>query len=248
MVAVAPAAHALRIVNYNILNYPSVNVTGRNPHFRTIMAPLGADIVVVQEMQSSAGIDSFRNNVLNVLEPGQWASATFTNGNDTDNALFYKPSKLQLVGERGFYVSVDATRLVNEYRLKPADTPRRPPSCGSTRFTSKLRRARTTICSACAKPPACVTRSTTSRRDPLHRHRRLQHLLRGRRRLHEVPRVAGRQRRPSLRSAERAGHHLEHGQPRGDPHPEPVARPVRPGRMPRAGSTTGSTCSCRRTI
>lgn len=119
LAAATPAA-ALRIVNYNILNYPSVNVSGRNPHFRTVLAPLGADIVVVQEIQSAAGVDSFRNHVLNVLEPGQWASAAFTDGTDTDNMLFYKPAAVTLLGQRHFYVSSDLERLVNEYRMRPA--------------------------------------------------------------------------------------------------------------------------------
>jgi endonuclease/exonuclease/phosphatase family metal-dependent hydrolase len=119
MVSRAPAAHALRIVDHNVTNYPSVLGSARNPHFRTIQTPLAADIVVIQELQSQAGADSFRLNVLNVIEPGQWSAATFTNGNDTDNMLFYKPARVTLVSQRAFYVSVDATRLVNEYRLKP---------------------------------------------------------------------------------------------------------------------------------
>ena len=114
-----PAAHALRVVNYNITNYPSVLLAQRQPHFRTVMAPLNADIVVVQEMQSQAGVDSFRTNVLNVLEPGQWLSAPFINGNDTDNALFYKPSKVQFLGGWAWYPSATNLRLVNCYRLKP---------------------------------------------------------------------------------------------------------------------------------
>ncbi len=114
-----PAAHALRVVNYNITNYPSVLLAQRQPHFRTVLAPLGADIVVAQEMQSTAGVDSFRTNVLNVLEPGQWASAPFINGNDTDNALFYKPAKVQFLGQWAFYPSATNLRLVNCYRLKP---------------------------------------------------------------------------------------------------------------------------------
>ena len=119
MISRAPAAHALRIVNHNVTNYPSVLGSARNPHFRTIQTPLAADIVVIQELQSQAGADSFRLNVLNVIEPGQWSAATFTNGNDTENMLFYKPARVTLVSQRAFYVSVDATRLVNEYRLKP---------------------------------------------------------------------------------------------------------------------------------
>jgi hypothetical protein len=118
--ALAPSAHALRIVNYNIMNYPSVNLAGRQPHFRAVLAPLAADVVVVQEMQSQAGVDSFRTNVLNVLEPGAWLSAPFTNGNDTDNALFYKPSRVQFLGGWSWYPNpANLLRLVNCYRLKP---------------------------------------------------------------------------------------------------------------------------------
>ncbi len=127
LLCAAAPAHALRIVNYNILNYPSLSSTGalnantRNPYFRTLLQPLGADLVVVQEMQSQAGVDLFLSGVLNTLEPGQWAAAPFTDGSDTDNALFYKPSRVQLLGVRHFYVSVDLTRLVAEYRLRPVE-------------------------------------------------------------------------------------------------------------------------------
>jgi len=117
--AAPPAARALRVVNYNITNYPSVLLAQRQPHFRTVLAPLGADVVVVQEMLSQAGVDSFRTNVLNVIEPGQWSSAPFINGNDTDNALFYKPSKAQFLGGWAWYPSATNLRLVNCYRLKP---------------------------------------------------------------------------------------------------------------------------------
>lgn len=119
-VAHAPTAHALRIVNWNILNYPGAGGASREPHFRTVLAPLGADVIVVQEIQSDAGVTSFRDNVLNVLEPGQWASAPFINGNDTDNALFYKPAKVQFLGQWAWYPNpANLLRLVNCYRLKP---------------------------------------------------------------------------------------------------------------------------------
>ncbi len=114
-----PPAHALRVVNYNLMYYPNVNVSGRNPYFRTVMSPLGADVVVAQELYSSAGIDSFRLNVLNVLEPGQWSSAPYTAGPESNNMLVYKPAKVAFLGQRAFFVSADMTRYVNEYRLKP---------------------------------------------------------------------------------------------------------------------------------
>jgi len=116
----APPAHALRVVDYNVTNYPGVLFPQRQPYFRTVFAPLGADVVVCEEFTSQAGVDSFRTNVLNVLEPGQWLSAPFVNGNDTDNILFYKPAKVQLLGSWSFYPNpANLLRLVSVYRLKP---------------------------------------------------------------------------------------------------------------------------------
>jgi FlgD Ig-like domain len=116
----APAAQAVRIVNYNLNNYPASTSAIRNPYYQTVLGPLAADVVVVQEMQSQSGVDIFRDQVLNVVEPGQWASAPFINGNDTDNALFYKPSKVQLLGSWAFYPNPATNlRLVSVYRLKP---------------------------------------------------------------------------------------------------------------------------------
>jgi hypothetical protein len=116
----ASRAHALRLVNYNVTNYPAVLLAQRQPNFRIVLGPLGADIVTCQEFQSQAGVDSFRTNVLNVIEPGQWASAPFVNGNDTDNAFFYKPAKVQFLGMWTFYPNpANLLRLVNCYRVKP---------------------------------------------------------------------------------------------------------------------------------
>lgn len=118
--AAPPAAHALRIVNYNILNYPALNAsTIRDPHFRTILAPLQADVVVVQEMQTQAGVDQFLGAVLNTIEPGQWAAAPFYNGPDTDNALFYRTSAVTLLGSWA-WLPPDNLRYVAVYRLLPA--------------------------------------------------------------------------------------------------------------------------------
>jgi hypothetical protein len=64
-------------------------------------------------------VDSFRT-VLNRVDPGQWASASFFNGNDTDNALFYKPSKVTVVGAWAWYPNPATNlRFVTVWRLKP---------------------------------------------------------------------------------------------------------------------------------
>src|SRR5688572_27914887 len=115
----ATPAHGLRVVNYNILNYPGTTGAARDPLFRTILAPLAADILCVQEMQSDAGCTQFLNS-LNTMEPGQWARAAFVNGNDTDCGLFFNSAKLQLIGQGAFYPnSANLLRLVHYYRLMP---------------------------------------------------------------------------------------------------------------------------------
>ena len=117
--AAAPA-HALRLIDYNVLNYPGTTAATRNPLFRTILSPLAGDILVTEEQTSQSGVDQYLNNVLNVMEPGQWAAAPFIDGNDTDAALFYKPAKVQFLGQWGFYPNpANLLRLVHVYRVKP---------------------------------------------------------------------------------------------------------------------------------
>ncbi len=123
VVLAAPGAQALRFVQYNLTNYPNQSSV-RNPYYRTILQSLGADVVVSQEMTGTGtnppGLSDFVNNVLNTLEPGQWAAAPFYNGNDTDNALFYKPSKVQILGSWAFYPNPATNlRFVTVWRLKP---------------------------------------------------------------------------------------------------------------------------------
>jgi hypothetical protein len=120
LAAAPPPAHALRVVDYNVTNYPNVLFPQRQPYFRAVLAPLNADVVVCQEFTSQAGVDSFRANVLNANEPSQWASASFFNGNDTDNALFYKPARVQVLGAWAFYPNpANLLRYVTVWRLKP---------------------------------------------------------------------------------------------------------------------------------
>ena len=111
---------AFRIVDYNILNYPGSTGATRDPKYRTILGPLAADVLVTEEMNSQAGVTEFLNNVLNALEPGQWSAATFIDGNDTDAALFWKPSKVDFLGQWAFYPNpANQLRLIHVYRIRP---------------------------------------------------------------------------------------------------------------------------------
>ena len=120
-VLLAPPAHALRLMSYNILNYPGSSGPARAPYYRTILAPLHADVIVTGEMASPTSATEFLNEVLNVMEPGQWASVPFVDGNDTDAACFYRISSVQFLGQWSFYPNpANLLRLVHVYRIKPA--------------------------------------------------------------------------------------------------------------------------------
>jgi hypothetical protein len=91
---VSPAS-ALKVATWNITDYNDAGViTPRQPHLRTVLAALDPDVIVLQELYTQAGRDSFLNNVLNVVAPGQWASSTYYS--TCQSALFYKPAKVTL--------------------------------------------------------------------------------------------------------------------------------------------------------
>lgn len=91
--AVSPA-HALRVVTWNLIDYPNTALASRQPSLRTVVDSLNADIIAVQELKSAAGRDSFLDNVLNVVEPGQWDASAFLA--TTESAIFYKPARVTL--------------------------------------------------------------------------------------------------------------------------------------------------------
>src|SRR5262245_35812876 len=119
LIALAAPAHALRVIDWNILNYPGSTGPSRDPSYRTVLAPLSPDVLVTEETTSQAGVTEFLGS-LNTMEPGQWAAAAFVDGNDTDSGLFYKPGKVQFLGQWAFYPNpASLLRFVHVYRLKP---------------------------------------------------------------------------------------------------------------------------------
>lgn len=96
----AGPSHALRVVSWNLAFYPEYNLAVRQPHFRTVMANINADVLIAQELNSQAGVDSFQTNVLNVVEPGQWANSGFFTlqafPSIEGGAIFYKTAKVAI--------------------------------------------------------------------------------------------------------------------------------------------------------
>ncbi|HKQ47705.1 MAG TPA: DUF5689 domain-containing protein [Phycisphaerae bacterium] len=82
-----------RIVTYNLLNYSGSSA--RNAAFKKLTNAMQADVIIAQEVNGSGGASGFLTNVLNAADgPGGYAMAEFTDGPDTDNALYYRTIKL----------------------------------------------------------------------------------------------------------------------------------------------------------
>lgn len=100
LLAASPAL-AIKIVTYNALNYTGNTSDtfglGREPHLRTVLTAVDADVVCVQELANATGYANFFVHVLNTNGgPGAYTAAPFTDGlgGGGDNALYYRGSAL----------------------------------------------------------------------------------------------------------------------------------------------------------
>jgi hypothetical protein len=100
----ASASAQLRIAAWNISNYSG----GRDADLKTAIygsfqgRSMSPDVIMSQEFLSDAAATSFLT-ILNTApgSPGDWSRFTFVNGPDTDNAVFFRTSKLQPVVPAG---------------------------------------------------------------------------------------------------------------------------------------------------
>lgn len=112
----------VKIMTYNLLNYPDVDSAIRNPNFRKVIRNSNPDILVVQEMTSLAGMNGFLSNVMNAYG-NVYSMGTFIDGTDTDNGIFYRTSKIRFISNTRIRT---ALRDINEFKIVhisyPADT------------------------------------------------------------------------------------------------------------------------------
>ncbi|MGD8540217.1 MAG: SBBP repeat-containing protein [Candidatus Aminicenantes bacterium] len=114
-IAKIESSEGIRIVSWNILDYPDMNEEPREEYFRSLIEILNPDILVVQEMTSVAGVSQFLKEVLNPKKPKLYKAASFFDGPDTDNALFYKKKMFRVVSRQQIPTSF---RDITEYKIK----------------------------------------------------------------------------------------------------------------------------------
>jgi endonuclease/exonuclease/phosphatase family metal-dependent hydrolase len=115
--ALPGTALAVKIVSWNLLNYPGPSGPTRNPSFRVVVEAMDPDILVCQEVVGLSGAQAFRNDVLNVVHPNQWTLSTFSDGPDSDNALYIR-SNAFTTAAAGFLNTWP--RQVDWWQLRPA--------------------------------------------------------------------------------------------------------------------------------
>ena len=100
LLAVSASAQ-LRVTEWNVTNYSSGRVNAFQTAFydRFQGRSMSPDVVVGQEFLSNSGVQNFLA-ILNTApdSPGDWVAAPFRNGPDTDNAFFYRTSKVTFLG------------------------------------------------------------------------------------------------------------------------------------------------------
>jgi len=116
LLLVPGTASAFRVMDWNILRYPSNQGDSREDDHRVVVGDIQPDLIVVQEITTTAGATEWLNDVLNTLEPGQWAMAPFTNGTDTDNACYYRPAMFTYISN---VVLNTALRQIDGWTFRP---------------------------------------------------------------------------------------------------------------------------------
>jgi len=111
---ISGSVEKIRIVSWNILNYPDLNGEPREEYFRSILESLSPDILVVQEMASTYGVNQFLTNVMKPISK-KYKAAKFYDGPDTDSALFYDKSKFKVQRPQQILTSF---RDISEYSVK----------------------------------------------------------------------------------------------------------------------------------
>jgi endonuclease/exonuclease/phosphatase family metal-dependent hydrolase len=118
----AQGADTIKVVSYNLLHYPDISsgaagaadTANRHPHYRNIISAMNPDILVVEEVQSTAGFTWFLNSVMNANQ-NLYGAATFVNGPDMDGGLYFKTSKFQFIATKTIVTDL---RNIYEYTLK----------------------------------------------------------------------------------------------------------------------------------
>jgi len=113
------AQDTITVMSYNILNYLSTDANRfRYKDIREVVQYLKPHVAMFCEIVDSNAPKLLLDSAFNAAGVGTYTRAVFFNGTDTDNMLFYQPSKIKLLSQKQIYTTLrDISRYVM-YRLK----------------------------------------------------------------------------------------------------------------------------------
>lgn len=127
----------LKIMYYNVLLFPGT-APERVAYFKTIMKEAQPDLLLINELEDNNGALSLLNDALNTDGVTYYEKATFVDGPDTDNMLFYNKSKFVLNSQD---VVTTALRDISRYEVyyKSPDIATRPDTIFLNLFSAHLK-------------------------------------------------------------------------------------------------------------
>jgi len=115
------AQSPIRIMSYNLLNFPEPNPAGKEDTLASILAYHPVDLLLVQEMRFQTGVDLILNNSLNINGETRFSAATWVPMQSNPNSshklqqlLFYDHEKFILHSET---YALTERRDLNNYTL-----------------------------------------------------------------------------------------------------------------------------------
>lgn len=109
------AQDTIKVMAWNLLGYKAAP-SARDQYFRKVIKAVNPDIIVVNEIDGQSTVTGFLNNCANYYTPSLYTAATYINGFDTDNALYFKSSKLQFM--LNYAISTPQGRDINLFVMK----------------------------------------------------------------------------------------------------------------------------------
>ncbi len=111
--SITTAQDTIRVCTYNVLNYSFTNEDGREAKFERIFRAIKPDILIVQELADVLSNQRLLHSYSRALGGGQVGFATFNNGPDTDNMLYYNPKKIKFGAIGASYYATELRNIAH---------------------------------------------------------------------------------------------------------------------------------------
>jgi len=114
----------IKVMEYSLLKYSSGDANvGRYKDLRTIITYANPDVLMVDELDSFNSAKYLLDSALNKAGVGTYALATFFDGNDMDNSMYYKTSKIKFKSMSRITTTLrDINQYYIYYVITPGDT------------------------------------------------------------------------------------------------------------------------------